>query len=672
MSDRPGTSAARYGAYADGPDPLAPPYDIARAVDSIGDRVLDGEGTADALRELLREGPPDGSGGLQELLRQVRQRQRELRESGRLDGTLEQVRDLLDSAVEAEQAALFPDPDDDARFREAQLDALPTDTARAVRELAEYDWRSPNAREAYDQIKQLLQREVIDQQFAGLRDSLASAADGSIDPADMQRMKDMLSDLNGLLAKRANGTDTDDDFRAFMDQHGALFPEQPHSLDELLEQLARRAAAAEQLMRSLSPDQQDELASLMQQAMSDFDLASLMGQLNDNLRGLRPDLFRSGRQQMRGDEPLGLADATSALSELAELDALAEQLGQGYAGATMDDVDEELVRRMLGRAAVDDLDALRRLERELVDQGFLVRQTGELGLSPKAVRRLGLTALRRVFSDLAESARGTHDVRDAGASGELTGASRAWEFGDEQPIDVVRTVTNAVRRGLAASGESAAEPTSRRARTLSVDDFEVVETERRSAAAVCLLVDTSWSMVLNGTWGEAKRTALALHTLVTTMFPADAVQVVAFSDYARELQATELIGMDIAPVQGTNLQHALLLAGRFIDKHPGFDPVVLVVTDGEPTARLLRDGTAWFTWPPERETVAATVAQVDAMTRRGAALNVFVLGDDPSLRRFVDDVVQRNGGRVFAPQPGRLGEYVVRDFLARRRTGRAR
>ena len=59
------------------------------------------------------------------------------------------------------------------------------------------------------------------------------------------------------------------------------------------------------------------------------------------------------------------------------------------------------------------------------------------------------------------------------------------------------------------------------------------------------------------------------------------------------------------------------------------------------------------------------------MTRRGATLNVFMLGDDPRLRRFVDEVARRNGGRVFAPSADRLGEYVVRDYLrARARVAR--
>ena len=654
----PAPSRSVYGPFDDGPDPLAAPFDAGVAVDELGDRILAGDGTAEAMRELLRSGVTGR--GLDDLLAQVRRRQQELRERGALDGTLRQVDELLEAAVEAERTALFPDPFDDARFREASLDALPTSTAQAVRELADYDWRSPEARSSYEQIRELLQHEVLDQQFAGMRQALRQqTADGGADAESMQAVKDMLSDLNALLDKRAAGTDTPSDFEQFMARHGQLFPDAPQTLDQLLEDLARRAAALDRLMRTLPPDQADELASLMQQAMgADLDLAAQLAQLGDSLRSLRPDLFGRGRERMSGDQPLGLADATQALAELADLDALAEQLGQGYAGATLDDVDEELVRRALGRQAVDDVEALRRTERALVEQGYLVRRDGELELSPKAVRRLGLTALRRVFADLASLRRGGHDIRDAGASGELTGSARAWQFGDEQPIDVVRTVSNAVRRGSPVR--------------LSVDDFEVSETERRSAAAVCLLVDTSWSMVINGTWGEAKQTALALHTLVSTMFPNDSMQVVAFSDYAREIKEHELAGMDFAQVQGTNLQHALLIAGRFLDRHPGHDPVVLVITDGEPTARLLRDGTAWFSWPPEAETIAETVAQVDAMTRRGATLNVFMLGDDPRLQRFVDDVAQRNGGRVFSPQQGRLGEYVVSDFLDRRRRVRAR
>jgi uncharacterized protein with von Willebrand factor type A (vWA) domain len=648
--------AYRYGPWHDGPDPLAPPYDIARALDELGDSVLDGANTSDALRELMHRGAP-GVRGVDDLLRRVREQRRALRERGRLDGTLEQARALLDKAVGQERAALFPDPSDDARLRETELDTLPSDPARAIRALADYDWRSPDARATYEQLKDLLRQEVLDSQFRGMKNAMQQMQSGSPDAsAAMQAVKDMLADLNEMLAADARGEHTQEQFDEFMAKHGEFFPDNPANLEELVDSLARRAAAMERMLASMTAEQRDELAALMAQAMEDMGLASEMARLNDALRQRRPDLDWNGRARMRGDQPLGMSDATSVLEEMADLENLESTLGQDYPGASLDDVDEDEVRRALGRQAVDDLRQLRDIERELERQGYLRRENGKLELTPKAVRRLGSTALRRVFASLSSATRGDHDVSDAGAAGELTGASRPWQFGDEQPLDVVRTVQNAIQRSGPGRGVR-----------LHVDDFEVVETERRTSAAVCLLVDLSWSMTLRGTWGVAKSTALALHSLVTTRFPQDALQVVGFSNYARVLQPTELAGLDAEMVQGTNLQHALLIAGRFLDRHPEHEPVVLIVTDGEPTAHLLANGDYAFDWPPSRETLTLTLAETDKMTRRGATLNVFMLADDQGLVDFVDLLAKRNGGRVFAPSSDKLGDYVVSDYLRARR-----
>jgi uncharacterized protein with von Willebrand factor type A (vWA) domain len=362
-----------------------------------------------------------------------------------------------------------------------------------------------------------------------------------------------------------------------------------------------------------------------------------------------------------------MGDATTAVAELADLEALSNQLSQGYAGASLSDVDEELLERALGRPAVDDLGALRQLERELERQGYLNRSDGKLELSPKAVRRLGATALRRVFAKLSATGRGEHDVADAGAAGELTGSSREWRFGDEQPLDVVRTVKNAVLR-------TAAEPRTEgeRAVKIAVDDFEVVETERRTGAAVALLVDLSYSMALRGTWGAAKSTAMALHSLVTTRFPQDAIQIIGFSSTAQVLRPETLAELSVDTLQGTNLQHGLMLARRFLAHHRDAEPVVLIVTDGEPTAHLEDDGTPFFCWPPMPETIARTVAEVERVARTGATVNVFALDPDPALVHFVHDMTQRAGGRVFQPDTERLGEYVVADYLRTRRGRRAR
>ena len=652
-------SGFRYGSWAGGRDPLEPPYDVASALDAIGESVLDGASPRQALRDLLRQGA-DGLRGLDDLRRQVAKRQRQARQKGQLDGTLQEVRELLEQALELERAALFPDPDDSARMAELELDTLPTDTARAVAALKPYDWRSPEARATFEQIDDLLRREVLDSQFKGMKDALQQA-----DPAAMQAVKDMLSDLNAMLEADAKGQHTQEQFEAFMERHGEFFPSEPKDLAELVDDLARRAAAQQKLMDSLTPQQRQELGELMQGAM-DLDLASQMAQLGDALRNARPDLPWGGKERMRGEQGMGMGDATTALEELADLDDLEASLGQDYPGASLDDVDEAAVQRALGRGAVDDVAALRRIERELLEQGYLVRDgRGALELSPRAVRRVGATALRKVFSKLDASGRGGHDVRDAGAAGDSTGSSRAWQFGDEQPLDVVRTVRNAVLR----TGRDPHPPAS--GVRLHVDDFEVVETERRTGAAVALLVDMSFSMELRGTWGTAKQTALALHSLVTTKYPQDAIEIIGFSDYAQVLSPEKLAGLDAQRVQGTNLQHALVLAGRHLAKHPDSEPVVLVVTDGEPTAHLTRSGRAEFCWPPLPETLELTMAEVERITRRGATVNVFMLDDEPRLVEFVEGLAARNGGRVFAPDPARLGEYVVSDYLRARR-GRAR
>jgi uncharacterized protein with von Willebrand factor type A (vWA) domain len=642
----------RYGAWRDGPDPLAPPYDVRAAVDEVGERVLEGESLRDVLRDLVRRGPQTGR-GLDELRDRARRMRREALRRGNLDGAVTRAQQLLDQALAAERDALAGRTDDTARFQETVLDNLPRSTSRAVEELSSYSWASDEARGLYQQILDGLRREVVEQRFAGMKQALT---DG-----DFAGVAQMVGDLNDLLAKHARGEDTDDAFQQFMEKHGHYFPDDPASIEELIDSLARQAAAAERLMRSLTPQQQEELSRLMDQALGDGPLRGRLGELTDNLRALRPQLNWGRGERMRGTEDLGYGDAAAALGEIGELDELLDQLGQQHPGATLDDVDVQMVERQLGRTAADDVRRLRELERELSRQGWVTRDAEGLTLSPKALRRLGRTALAQVFDDLSGRKQGQHDLRDAGAAGDLIGSSRPWEYGDEQPLDVVRTIGNAVRRG--AAGRSAATVPVR----LRPEDFEVAETERRASAAVALCVDLSYSMFADGRWGPMKQTALALSHLVATQFPQDSLQIIGFGKYASALSQGQLAAIDPTAEKGTNLQHALKLAGRHLRRHPGAEPVVMVVTDGEPTAHLEDDGEALFWWPPLPETVRATIHEVDHLTRYGATLNFFMLGDDPGLRRFVDSVAQRNGGRVFSPDAAELGRYVVDDYVRARR-----
>ena len=194
----------------------------------------------------------------------------------------------------------------------------PTTSLGRFAGLSDYEWRSPEARQTYEQIKQMLQREVLDAQFAGMKQALESP-----DPEAMQRVKDMLADLNALLAAHARNEDTDQLFAEFMANHGEFFPEQPENVEELIDALARRQAAAQRMMASLSPEQREQMAQLMQQALRDADLASEMAQLSDNLRALRPGLDRESPSGMRsGGDSLGYSEAVEAVAELADLEAL--------------------------------------------------------------------------------------------------------------------------------------------------------------------------------------------------------------------------------------------------------------------------------------------------------------------------------------------------------------
>jgi uncharacterized protein with von Willebrand factor type A (vWA) domain len=651
---------SRYGRYTGGPDPLAPPVDLAEALDQIGQDVMAGYSPERAMREFLRRGSPDQR-GLDDLARRVAERRRELLQRHNLDGTLQEVKELLEHAVLEERKQLARDVDlDDAdrAFAEMQLENLPSSTAAAVSELASYDWQSQQARQDYEKIKDLLGREMLDQRFAGMKQALENATD-----EDRAAVNEMLQDLNQLLDAHRRGEDSEEMFSEFMAKHGDFFPENPQNVDELLDALAQRAAAAQRMRNSMTQEQRDELDALAGQAFGSPELMQSLAQLDGNLQALRPGEDWGGSERFDGQEGLGLGDGTGVLQDLADLDDLSDQLSQSYNGSRMDDVDLDKLARQLGDEAAVDARTLTELEKALRDSGYLKRTSdGQLRLSPKAMRQLGKALLKDVATRLS-GRQGNRDMRHAGAAGERSGATREWEFGDTEPWDVTRTVTNAVVRTAGEGGR-----TDEGVR-LQIGDVEVLETEARTQACVALLVDTSFSMAMDGRWVPMKRTALALHHLIKSRFRGDALQVISFGRHAQVMEIEELTALDAMYDKGTNLHHALLLANRHFRKHPNAQPVLLIVTDGEPTSHLEPDGEVYFSYPPHPLTVAYSVRELDNSGRLGAQTTFFRLGEDPGLARFVDQMAKRVDGRVVAPELDDLGAAVVGSYLGSRSPG---
>ncbi|MDQ3359821.1 MAG: hypothetical protein M3520_13590, partial [Actinomycetota bacterium] len=179
----------------------------------------------------------------------------------------------------------------------------------------------------------------------------------------------------------------------------------------------------------------------------------------------------------------------------------------------------------------------------------------------------------------------------------------------------------------------------------------------------------SFSMAMEGRWVPMKRTALALHQLVSTRFRGDDLQLIGFGRHAQVMQIEALTALDAQWDKGTNLHHALLLANRHFRRHPSAQPVLLIVTDGEPTAHLEPDGEAFFDYPPHPLTIAYSVRELDNAGRLGAQATFFRLGEDAGLARFVDQMAKRVDGRVVAPELDDLGAAVVDSYLGSRRPG---
>ena len=637
----------RYSHWDGTQDPFGPDLSAGDLLDAMSQEILSGAGADSALSRLIRRGMRGRFSGLDALRARLRQARRREQDRLSLAGPLEDIRERLESIIEQERTTLSFKAEDDARMREAFIDSLPPDTPGKIGELREYRFADPQAQRDFDELMEFLKEQVLGSYFRNLTQGMQN-----LSPEDLKRLANMISELNSMIEARDRGEPID--FEGFMQRYGDMFPDNPRSLDELLEQMARRMAALSRLMASLSPEQRRELQELAEQLLQDMDLAFEADRLAQNLSGLFPEMPWGEPVLAGGDEAMPMAATVDALERMHDYEDLDRSLKGDYAGAALEDVDEDALRRTIGEDAVRDLRRLKEVERALEQAGLVSRKEGRLEVTPKGARKLGERALVRVFEHLRRDREAVHEARDPGGLAEPTGATRPWRFGDSGQIAVQRTVFNAVLR----DGPS---PHPR----LEADDFELIEAEARTEAATALLLDLSFSMPLRGHFVPAKRMALALHALIEGRYPHDTLYLIGFSDYARRMQPEDLTAAGWERVYGTNMQHAFNLAGRLLSQHPRATRQVIMVTDGEPTAHLVGERVE-FAWPPVAETIHLTLQEAMRLARAGVTLNVFMLEDSPGLARFMERLARLTNGRVFLMNGDALGDFVVRDYVRRR------
>lgn len=649
----------------------------AKAVfDQLTDDLVEHGDAAAALRRLMNDGLRLGDEqlpGLRELFQRLRQERRRMLDSFDLGSVYDDLRRELDDIVDEERHAIDDlrtgagtrsAPDSDAAAaaeRLVEFDFLPDDLPGKVAALRRHRFTSLPAQGRFEAFVERLTARFANQLVDRMHGSMAALDDDS-----RAAMRTMLAALNDMLARHRVGEDPR--FEEFMTRFGEWFPEQPDSVEELIELLARRMAAMQQLFNSLTPEQRAELAALSQQLLGDAALADELGALADALRQLVPDAGWEQGWRFNGEAALGLDEAGDMMERLADLDRLDELLRGAASPSALADADLDSVRDLLGDDAAQALQRMAELTEQLRAAGLIDVRDGALELSPAAVRRLGANALRDVFERLDSESFGQHQLRRVGIGHEPSGETKPLEFGDPFRLDLQRTLRNALRRQAAAGGAGSRIGVPLR---LTADDFEIDRTEQLVRSSTVLALDLSMSMPMEGRFVPAKKVAMALHALISAQFPNDDLDVVVFSETARRIRPTELPQASWDYVYGTNMQHALMIARSLLAGRPG-NRQILLITDGEPTAHITASGMPQFHYPPLPETVDVTLREVVRCTRAGIRINTFMLGTSAPLRAFVERVTALNRGRAFFATPENLGDYVLVDYLDERRRALAR
>ncbi len=603
------------------------------------DLMLDGD-LWRALRRLFQQGlqHPEGQRmpGLQDLLKQLRQRRQAQLDRYDLGSALEDIKKKLAEVTQKEREGIKDRlAGTSAQQKLAELDRLPPDPAGQVRELQSYDFVDPEAKRLFDELMQSLRQQMLQPLLKGMQQALQGMT-----PEDLRRLREMLQDLNRMLHQRAEGEEPD--FQAFKDKWGQLFPG-AESLDELLAQLGRQMAQMQSLLESMSPGQRRELQELMSSLfMKDERLEAAMAQLAANLEELLPLDELRHRYEFGGDEELTLREAMKLMEELQQMDQLERQMRRAESPEDLAEIDPAQVEKLLGEDAARDLDKLREIAKKLEEAGYLERRGDRLELTARAIRKIADKALRDIFTHLRRDRFGRHVVSHRGAGGDRSDDTKRYEFGDPFLLDLKETLMNAVER--AGPGTPV---------RLSPGDFEVFRTELSTRAATVVMLDMSRSMINNGLFLPAKKVALALHALIRGQFPRDRLHIVGFSLYAREFTAEQLPSLTWTDWNvGTNMHAGFALSRQLLGREKVGNKQIVMITDGEPTAHL-EGNEAEFAYPPTRRTLQETLKEVQRCTREGVTINTFMLDRSPTLTAFVEEMARINRGRAFFAAPAR-------------------
>ena len=576
----------------------------------LSDNLLEEEGVRRALRDLMRRGLRSEDGarsvkGMRDFLREADQKRKELLNKYSPDSF---------KLTPEEQKALSDKLSGLAEKLEAYQEQMRNFMERMSGKYADrMDEMSQKMQEAYQRFQELqnrLQNQIRERGMQG---------QPNMSGQNPQSLMDMLDRMNQLLQDEN-----------FLKNLPAMMDAAINNLESMLEN-----------MSNMTEEQLQQLSEMMSQMQQ---LEQLMNQY-----------------PFQGSQRMGMGDAGQILGQLRGLERFLRWGQRGMGDPS--ELDLEELRQFLGEEAYEHLKYLKGVEQMLEEEGYIVRTSHGLKLTPKGMRKIGDKALREIFQMLNKGRWGNHNTAARGSQGERLEETKKYEFGDPMNVNISETLMNALEK------RKQGEPL-----RIAPEDFSVQRVEYSTASETALLIDVSYSMLMNDALHAGKKVALALHRLIETKYPQDSLHLVAFRSNAKLIKAEDLpniVSLTYFMEHGTDIKEALRYARQLLGSHKTTNRQIILITDGEPTAATLDRGgrlhSGWGSAMLHSRIVHETLKEVKRCTQGGIKINTFMLGADFYRQGFIDQLSRLNTGRVFYTSPDQIGNYIVVDYIANKR-----
>jgi uncharacterized protein with von Willebrand factor type A (vWA) domain len=364
---------------------------------------------------------------------------------------------------------------------------------------------------------------------------------------------------------------------------------------------------------------------------------------------------------------------------------------EAFQPQSADQIFDELAQHMMdwGDHVLEHLDDIERENPDVVEmlikRGYVEKdEEGRYIVTAKGVRRIESKALEELFQIARKDKLGRHDTTFRGAGQTVHEESKPYEFGDPvSNLNMHETLKNAIARQGSGSPVH-----------ISEEDLVVYDTEYQTSCATVVLLDMSGSMTRYGKFGQAKKVALALQSLIRSRYQGDFLQVVGFYTYASPLSQRQLLSSAPKPVSiydsrvrlrisldhpprfvpehFTNIHAGLQFARRILRKQPAQNKQVIIVTDGEPTAHI-EGREIVLIYPPAESTARLTLAEAKRCADEGLTVSSFALIEDYfylGLVNFVERLAHATKGVAAFCNADDLGNLVLESFVGGRRRRR--